>query len=194
MLAALTTLATLGSLSGNYIATRIGEKHYEDSKVFDVFDVGYALVPQLNIPPIVMTLYSLAWVPALLSNPMASRVAVELGLRYVGIFALRTITTVVTVLPKDKSCDSSKLTWYEILNGACYDKVFSGHSAIAVLLSMTMVSIGAWSAWTGRLYTLGMALLLLVSRGHYTVDIVLGLAIGWLAFNVDMSVVAQSLN
>jgi hypothetical protein len=64
--------------------------------------------------------------------------------------------------------------------------VFSGHSALAVLVSLALVTYGVWPAWAGWTYTSGMVLMLLVSRGHYTVDIVLGLALAFMSWNMSL--------
>ena len=172
----------------NYFSARVGHEYYskQECHTLKVFDIGHELVPQIKIPDIVLSIYTLAWIPFLwkLSPTMAVHLSSDVGARFMALMVVRALTTTVTILPKsEEGCDSSTFNWYMMFNGGCYDKVFSGHSMAAALVSLALVSNGVWPAWAGMLYTTGMALLLLVSRGHYTVDIVLGLVMAYLGWN-----------
>ena len=173
----------LSGVIGNYTATRIGRRHYEDRPCsVEVFDIGHQLLPQIAVPPLLLMGLTYAWVP-FLSVARASEILRSLSVQVAIVLALRAITTTVTVLPKSETCDSTGFGWSAVLNGACYDKVFSGHTAFAVLVSLALVNAGVWPVWGGAVYSALVALVLLVSRGHYTVDVVLGLAIGWLTWH-----------
>lgn len=183
-----TILGTLASWAGNYGATRIGKNHYEQQTCkTDVFDVGHLLVPQLDIPGYLYHTYTFApFVFAYMTGVATFSIAVAVTLRMVALSALRAITTVVTVLPKSEPCESEDFSLTALMTGQCYDKVFSGHTAFAILVSLAFVSSGIWPLWIGWMYSIGMALLLLFTRGHYTVDIVLGAAFAYLSWHCDL--------
>jgi hypothetical protein len=182
-------LGLLATWTGNYTASKIGREYYEkqDCKT-DIFDVGYALVPQYDVPWYVYQGYTALWFPFLLTipGPLALKISYAVSIRLIALLALRAITTVVTVLPKEETCDSSKFSFAMLFSGQCYDKVFSGHTALAVLVSLAFVSNGVWPVWGGWMYSIGMALMLLVTRGHYTIDIVLGAAFAYLSWHCDL--------
>jgi hypothetical protein len=180
---ATSALAVAGALTvaSNMTASKLGVDHYEAHKKhpdrsLEVFDLGHMILPQMKTSTLIDVLSGYAWIPFLLAAPedVAAAVQSDIGMRLAFMFIVRSVTTLVTILPKNKDCDSSKWTWHELLGGACYDKIFSGHTAIATLVSLAFVKHGIWSVAVGWMYALGIAFLVLVSRGHYTVDVVLG--------------------
>ncbi len=169
---------TVAVWTGNYVATKVGQSD-------TIVDVGHALIPQIRLSPLVKVGVTFAWLPFLVLANARMAIVQRIGLRLLMLFALRAITNVVTILPKHEDCDT-RFKWYMLFNGGCYDKVFSGHSALAALVSLAFVAYGVWPAWAGWSYTASMVLMLLVSRGHYTVDIVLGLALAFMAWSMPL--------
>lgn len=183
------TVASVLTIASNMTASHLGAAHYEKSGVnrletFEVFDLGHEILPQIKLSQLVDALSALVWVPFVYLAPgdVAQRIQVDIAARLAFLFFLRAITTTVTILPKRKDCDASEWTWRELLGGACYDKIFSGHAAVATLVSLALVKHGAWPAWAGWTYGGGISLLMLVSRGHYTVDVVLGVVLALLTW------------
>lgn len=181
------TVASVLTVAANMTASHLGAAHYEKcerSKSFEVFDLGHEILPQIKLSQLVDALSALMWVPFVYLAPgdVAQRIQVDIAARLAFLFFLRAITTTVTILPKRKDCDASQWTWRELLGGACYDKIFSGHAAVATLVSLALVKHGVWPAWAGWTYGGGISLLMLVSRGHYTVDVVLGIILALLTW------------
>ena len=174
--------------AGNYVSTRIGKKHYEHEGKSAMFDVGHLIVPQMNISPVVLFVAIVAWVPFLCALPFATATELlkKVGIRFVALLALRAITNTVTIFPKsDPACETPPVLSM-LVNGACYDQVFSGHMVLVVLVSLAFVQYGVWPMWGGYIYSAGMALLLLLTRGHYSVDIVLGAALAYLSWTARL--------
>ena len=181
------TVASVLTIASNMTASHLGAAHYErydKSKSFEVFDLGHEILPQFDVSQLVDAFSALGWVPFVYLAPggVARRIQADLGARLAFLFFLRAITTTVTILPKRQDCDASKWTWRELLGGACYDKIFSGHAAVATLVSLELVKHDVWPSWAGWTYGGGISLLMLVSRGHYTVDIVLGILLAFLTW------------
>ena len=91
------------------------------------------------------------------------------------IVMMKYITSNVTILPKSENCCDENFNLIHLLHGHCYDKIFSGHFAGSVLISLLLfekdivtdpkILIG---------YNLISAFLILATRSHYTVDILIG--------------------
>lgn len=180
-------LGAIASCSGNYAATVAGKRHYDtrESCSHEIFDAGHVLFPQIRIPKALFMLLESLWLPFLFQVPwsVSKALAADIAVRLGALFALRAVTNVVTILPRDQECDASK-PWSlrNFIAGACYDKVFSGHLAFAMIISLAFVSYNVWPAWTGWLYSSVMAMLMVFSRGHYTVDLVLAAALAYLSW------------
>lgn len=180
-------LGVMATCIGNYAATVAGERHYEAGHK-ELYDVGHILLPQIPVSTPVFTIVEWAWVPFLLAArpSLAQAASFHVAIRFGALLALRAIANTVTVLPKDDSCKTTKWTLRNFLAGACYDKLFSGHLAYATLVGLAMVRFGMWPTWGGWLYGSIMATLMLFSRGHYTVDLVLGIALAYLTWTSSL--------
>lgn len=90
-------------------------------------------------------------------------------------YILRYITTAVTILPKEKGCPDESFGFMNLFQGHCYDKIFSGHFATSVLLSLLLYNYGIITNVVALLvYNSLMVYLILVTRSHYTVDLIIG--------------------
>jgi len=89
------------------------------------------------------------------------------------ILFIRDITINLTILPKHKKC-KHKHTWYETINGGCYDKIFSGHFTVIYLLSLFYYTSGIITS-IPLLVTMNIlyAFMIIITRSHYTIDIVM---------------------
>jgi hypothetical protein len=74
-----------------------------------------------------------------------------------------------TILPKDKKCDIKNSSVY---NGGCYDKVYSGHFAAVFICLLTLYKNKYINIFTLVFLSMVMAFLLILTRAHYTIDIV----------------------
>lgn len=87
---------------------------------------------------------------------------------------LRCIAILVTPLPR--ACDTDRT----LLSYGTNDLIISGHTLTAVMLLMAVESYPVLIL--GVLCCLAMCWILIASREHYTVDVLLGLVIGYLYF------------
>jgi len=184
--AAFVVSAAASVSAANVVANSTGHQHYKNQpQNFEIFDVGHRLIPQINVPDAFLSVYSMVWIPFLFMMPSQAEtktLLLRMGSIYVAMMLLRAVTTLVTILPSSNaSCDGS-VSWFTLIDGGCYDKIFSGHSLAAGLVSLGLVSSKVWSPLTGAAYSIGMALLLLITRGHFTVDILLGFSMAYLGW------------
>lgn len=160
-----------------YLCHTNGKIFYEDRKkkcktTQKVFDISHKYLPDHskdNFWHIAMNAFIFA--PLLLNLSI-----LDDYLSYSApILFFKQIVSNVTILPKNKNCDDSNFSLLYFLNGHCYDKIFSGHFASSVLISMILYNRGiVTNPYVLGLYNLISAYLILATRSHYTVDILIG--------------------
>lgn len=99
------------------------------------------------------------------------------------IVAIRVISSTITDIPSsDPNCSINKdASWSSYITGHCFDKIFSGHTAIS--LSLILVArkydlLGNGSAiFLSLLQILYVYFFLICTRGHYSVDVFLSYVI-----------------
>ena len=96
----------------------------------------------------------------------------------------RDITINLTILPKNKECDLSKRNYlYQGLLGACYDKIFSGHTAFVFLLTLLYYSNSViTNVPVLILWNIFNAISILLIRAHYTIDVVVSFLVCYVVF------------
>lgn len=100
------------------------------------------------------------------------------------VFSLRQVSQLCCTLPpppgiiwRDPGFPTALVT-YDVGN----DFFFSGHTALAVLGAIEICRLGPW--WLGAaavLVALGEALIVLILRAHYTMDVITGAFAAWFA-------------
>lgn len=137
-----------------------------------VYDIMHKLLPKdTNKEWLTNYMLILSIVP-LIINFNSDLVYTFVGL-LITINIIRDITINLTILPKNVECVPEK-TMMSHLIGSCYDKIFSGHFSFVYILSLLYYSYGyitnvplliIWNAIN--------AIIILISRSHYTIDIVM---------------------
>jgi hypothetical protein len=137
-----------------------------------VYDVMHKLLPKdVEKEWIINYIILLSLVPLLLDFNT------ELLYNFVGLFLtinlIRDITVNLTILPKNTECIPDKTLMSHIL-GSCYDKIFSSHFAFVYLLTLLYYSYGYISNIPVLIgINVINALIILITRAHYTIDIVM---------------------
>lgn len=103
------------------------------------------------------------------------------------VFALRQACQMCCTLPPPRGMIwrhpgfPSVLVTYGVGN----DLFFSGHTALAVLAAIEICQAGpAWLGGVAVVIALGEALIVLILRAHYTMDVIAGALAAWLAADV----------
>lgn len=153
-----------------------GKKFYNKRKKENktnpkIFDLGHKYLPNIShVKYINMLINILIFFPLFIDISMFD----EFLSFMIPIVILRYITTNITILPNcDKNCKDDDFNLFNMLNGHCYDKLFSGHYASATLISIFLYKKNYNKFFIG-IYNLLSALLLIASRGHYSSDIIFG--------------------
>ena len=85
------------------------------------------------------------------------------------IISFRMITISLTVLPKYNKCEVKDTH----LLGGCYDKIFSGHTSTFFLAMLMYIEYGYIPPIIGYIFSILFGLVMIASRGHYTIDVLL---------------------
>jgi len=101
----------------------------------------------------------------------------DLGYNFLGLLLtiniIRDITINLTILPKNVDCVLDK-TMISHLIGSCYDKIFSGHFSFVYILTLLYYSYGyITNIPILIIWNVINAIIILISRSHYTIDIVM---------------------
>jgi hypothetical protein len=180
-------IATLGIIGlSNYYTNEIGEAYYEGEKrVNKVFDVVHHLTPDMHkyqflvnvIPPILFL--------GLFCLPNSSDVLYEFLGKFLLIHLIRSLTIISTILPKHEMCVRESKSWLAKVAGDCYDKVFSGHTASTFLLSLLLLRENVLTFTQFVIINLLESTLILLTRAHYTIDVILAYFITYLVYDGD---------
>jgi hypothetical protein len=158
------------NIAYNYYNTR--EKNNKTTP--KVYDIAHKFLPNLNkynnIHHIITTIFIL---PILLDFNILQEF---LGY-WIVIFIIRSITILVTILPKHKECQYNGKTIFHGLFGGCYDKIFSGHFASVFLATLLYLKYNWINLPILILINLINSIFILLVRGHYTIDLIVALFI-----------------
>ena len=164
------------TLSNGFLYTMQDRK----SNYKPLYDVIISNVPDLSkynfIPNTLMFILSTFLIIPLYIKPNYN-VFISLFKYLSVIIFLRSITTSVTILPSSVNGCKFKMDLMTFLNGHCIDKIFSGHTSASLLL---VFLYNKYNIITSNLiYVLLfiqilLALSLIITKEHYTIDVILG--------------------
>jgi len=161
----------VAAISGGFIimsqygTNRIGNWYYDECKNNKLFDIGHKILPHISSIPWLSDILIFVLFPFIYKNK-------QFWSEILSVLILRALTIIPTILPKchheQKSCDGI----LGIINGQ-YDKIFSGHMSY-VFIATRVLKLNKL-----QFYTLNIlqALIILSTRTHYTVDVILGIII-----------------
>lgn len=97
------------------------------------------------------------------------------------------MTTLSTIFPKEERCDDD-IDWTTPFNGGCYDKVFSAHTAIVTLFTLIFWRENLLSTEAFWGLNIAQMAIIVFTRAHYTVDVILGFLITYLVYDGKYSI------
>uniref|UniRef100_A0A6C0H6M0 Sphingomyelin synthase-like domain-containing protein n=1 Tax=viral metagenome TaxID=1070528 RepID=A0A6C0H6M0_9ZZZZ len=181
LVVAIVTVVFLHIWSTRYVWHQ-GTKYYEDTtKPAAILDIVHNNTPDWSAYNDTKNWFLLIYVIPFFMNRSNGDWISEAIIKACIMFALRSLSIVATILPKDSRCKVNQLDPYHLtVGGTCYDKMFSGHFAFGLLstsllfkygfVSDSVASIGLWS-----IINVMNFVLLTVTRGHYTQDLLVAL-------------------
>jgi PAP2 superfamily C-terminal len=196
----MTPATTLGVVSllafifiSNYLVQVIGTSFYKHQEHLQLFDMVHHLTPDLHEYKIYNHIIVLTVASSFffLSDPIP--ILIEFSAKFLLIMVLRAITTLSTILPKYSKCDP-KLSFVHYLKGNCYDKVFSGHTAFVFLATLIFQREQIISFPFFALINVLNTISILLTRSHYTLDVIIAYIITYLVYDGDYHIFTDFFN
>ena len=178
-------------MMGSYIVDEIGVYFYETQKTQNkIFDIVHELTPDLHqyedwvnfIPALILVSFFIL--------PNGFILAKEFVGKLLLIWFLRALMLITTILPKHEKCNR-RWTWKNCFNGQCYDKVFSGHTSLVFLAALLFYREGFLNGWGMIGMTAVEICIILLTRSHYTIDVVMALLITYIVNDGDYHVLGE---
>jgi len=149
-----------------------------------VYDVSFKYLPNLFEFKKYKDLVFLALLFPLLKSQQIWNTTIQIIGLFLSIVLIRCISIMVTILPKTTSKCKDKYGLF----GTCYDLIFSGHFAVGLTSTLVLLERGLIQLPFLVLFNLLNAFLILVTRSHYTIDILVSLVVTLFVYQNNLSV------
>lgn len=203
--AIIVTIIILTHLKAMEFVYRTGTAFYggnEKCKKDDVWDILHANFKNYSKYNYTKNFYMIVFFIPLIYNifKVSDKLVKEFLLKFLIIIFLRSITIMSTILPKNTSVEVKpdkygNLSLFDkTIGGGCYDKMFSGHFAFGLLLTLLMFkyNIVENNILNILLFILLNAVhlfILGVTRSHYTMDMIVSLYVTLFVYNLDINLI-----
>jgi hypothetical protein len=75
-----------------------------------------------------------------------------------------------------------------MFRGGCYDKIFSGHFGITFLMTLLLYDNGYINQFVAILVNFLNAILILLTRSHYTIDIIVSIFVVIIIYQNNLNI------
>ena len=159
----------------NYTANITGDKFYNNKDNPEVYDVLHKMLPNYAQKGWITNYMALSAFIPLILNLNETFILEFIGFIMV-VYLIRDVIINLTILPKHMNCTikKEKMTNYQYFVGGCYDKIFSGHFSLTMILTLMYYKYGyvtnipllvGWNIING--------LIIISTHSHYTIDVVM---------------------
>jgi hypothetical protein len=170
----------IDQIGENYYSTRVSNGK-TNPKVYDVF---HKFLPDWSEHRLYNDLFAIGFLIPLLFKPT---VIIEYLGFWIPIFVIRSLFNLVTILPKNKNCQVNNTFSFRIKR-TCYDKVFSGHFSSFLLAALLYLKYN-WISLPSAVSLVSLnAFSILVTRSHYTIDILVALVVTLLVYTTNFTI------
>jgi hypothetical protein len=169
----------------NYLVEMLGRWHFNRIDNKEPFDILHTILPEINDCKWIVNAIPFGLILFIFMQPSSIQIMKEALLYYIMVLVIRALTTLSTILPKHERCVEPDFLQLFVGCGGCYDKIFSGHMSFVTIF--TLVLLGHKNISLPAFISLNViqAMLILLARTHYTVDVILGFVISYLVYDGD---------
>lgn len=165
----------------NYTVQHIGIQHNKENPG-TIYDVVWKYGPDLSKHSWLHEVVLIGIIISLFILPITDSILKEFLIKFTIVMLVRALTTISTILPKDESCDET-IGLHTFISGGCYDKVFSGHTAFVTMFTLIFLDKSFISTLQFWLINIINMAFIVLTRGHYTIDVILGFIISYLVYD-----------
>jgi hypothetical protein len=166
----------------SYVTDEIGIAFYElqdnENKIFDMI---HSITPDLHMHEDSVNIIPFCILLSFFFIPNGLELSQQFASMFFIVCILRSLTIMTTILPKHEKC-SKRFHWSNIFQGQCYDKVFSGHTSFVFLATLIFFKAELISLPFLVLINFIEATAILLTRSHYTVDVLLAYMVSYMVF------------
>ena len=181
----------------NYTSYKNGNSFYTLHKNLDnkmkVFDLSYAYLPKIiiidnrytNILNWIFTI--LPFLPFIFFNVENKfKLFIEMIDYFVPVMLIRGITINLTILPPNKKCNLKQFTYNECIQGHSYDKLFSGHLSLVLIVMYIFWIHNIVSFYYIVVNIFLIIFYMLLFRLHYSNDLVFSFFVVYFVINENI--------
>jgi hypothetical protein len=156
----------------NNIVQETGHIFYNKNNIDSIHDFFHDILPDISHNEYIINILGcITLIPIILTD-------LDIKTRFLSmiivVYLIRDITINLTILPKHNKCKKPNNKFLMHIVGGCYDKIFSGHFSIVYLLTLFYYSYGIITSIPLLIsWNILNALMLLSTRAHYSIDIVM---------------------
>ena len=165
----------------NKITHNVGTQHYNDEA--RVYDICHKHLPNYEKYEFIGNIYGTFVLLFILFKPI---ILFDLLAFMIPIYFIRSILTLITVLPKSSQCEYNPS--FAFINGGCYDKIFSGHAAFIFILTLILNKNKIINLSTLILLNLINVSIILLTRTHYTIDVIVSFLVCYLMYSNNIRI------
>jgi len=158
-----------------------GLRHYVRNQCKRPRDVGFLSLPRGVIPEEAVNWPLVVPVIASLLSSKRGLIFRDFAFLFGAVLMIRGIAISVTQLPESRDIGKQRSVWQICTTGGDFDKVVSGHTSWMLLFTLVLIKYGVWNRFS-LVLPVAVAILLVQTRAHYTVDVWLGGVISTLLF------------
>ena len=158
------------------------QKKENHKKVQDIFHSILPHIPDFEYASDILTLLVFAYLAI-----MNFEQFYQLGGLIFTLVLLRQFIIQMTILPKNEVCDIKDTSMFR---GGCYDKIFSAHFGITFLSTLILFDNGLINKLVAILINFVNGLFILLSRNHYTIDIIVSIFVVIIIYQNNLNICA----
>lgn len=169
----------------SYVTDELGIWFYEKQSLYrnnenKVFDLIHEFTPDFHEYGGIVNLIPLLFLGTFLFTK--GKLIWEFAEKFLVLIFIRSLTIFLTILPKHEKC-FKRFEWSTCFVGQCYDKIFSGHTALTTLAALLLVRGSYIPQWLGILFVFLETVFILVTRSHYTIDVFFAMVMAYLVYD-----------
>jgi len=162
----------------NYLQN-VGIQHYHDDA--RVYDICHKILPNYEKYEFIGNIFiPIVFLLMFLKPKQTITIFFELFAFMIPIYFIRSIFVLITVLPNSHKCNYTEN--FAFLNGGCYDKIFSGHTALVFILTLLLNKYNIINFATLILLNSINVSIILLTRTHYTIDVIVSFLVCYIVY------------
>jgi hypothetical protein len=162
----------------NIYLDTVGKDHYDDDT--RVYDLCHTYLPNYEKYEFIGNIYIIIILLFVFKSSKYISIIFDLIAFIIPIYFIRSILTLITVLPKSSECNYNQS--FAFINGGCYDKIFSGHSAFLFILTLLLNKYKIINFATLIILNIINVSIILLTRTHYTIDVIVSFLVCYIIY------------